>query len=235
MEQNKKSFYNRGFLSLFSLFIIFMILAIGGLYMWQKYQAIKYPGGEIKDPAAYVTGIIDKVFGVQSQQKEQANRSKDLGETTKKVIDKGNLFAMDVPQSWSVAANENATGGQLSKITVQSSDFRSHDSDSGIVYDAGVRLTVTVTKGENNYFQSPNGGHGTFFVNNQEADISNLKGPLHTYKSSADPNQQLLDAHLVYGGNTYLFQFAYNSKLLRTGEAPFQFREILASVKFLRR
>jgi hypothetical protein len=225
---------DKGSLSLFSIFIIFILLAASGLYLWMKYQSVKNPGGDIKDPWSYVTGIGDIIGGIQSKQLEQTNRSKELAGNTKTIADKNNIFSMDIPESWSLISNAGIKGGQLSKIVAQSTDFRSHIVSSDTVYDGGVQLTVSVMRGENKAFEAADGGHGDLFVQKEEVDFGPIKSILHAYRVSNSSKQQLLDAHAVYGGNTYLFQFAYNSDILHTGDAPFQFKEILASVKFLK-
>lgn len=235
MKQKFKFKYSRGFFSLFSLFIVFMLLAIAGVYMWQKYKSISFPGGDAKDPLVYIGGIRDKITGIQDKQNEKINRAKELAEGTQKFVDKNNLISFEIPQSWTIIFNEGIKANQFSKIIAQSSDFKIHSDNSETIYDGGVQLTVNILRGANNSFQAADGGHGNLFVSKEDTDIDSLKGPLHTYKASANSNQKLLDAHIIYDGNTYFFQFAYNSEILKTGETPFHFKEILASVKFLKK
>ena len=235
MKQKLNFKHKRGFFSLFSLFIICMLIAIAGVWLWQKYESVTLPEGAAKDPIAYVNGIRDKITGIQGQQNEQNNRAQELAGNTQTVTDKNNLISLAVPQDWAIVSSAGAAGNQLSKMVLQSPDFRTHQDNSNTVYDGGVQLVVQITRGESGSFQSADGGHGNLFVSTQDTDIDSSKGPMHTYKSFDGSSQTLLDAHILNGGNTYLFQFFYNSNILHTGEAPFQFKEILASVKFLQK
>lgn len=212
-----------------------MLLAIAGTYMWQKYKSISFPEGDVKDPMTYIAGIRNKITGIQGKQNEQINRANELIGGTQTVIDKNKLVSFEVPKNWAVISSEGIKASQLSKVIMQSSDFKSHIDNSQVIYDGGVQLEVEIVRGVNNYFQAADGGHGSLFVSKEDVDIDSRKGPLHRYRISANSNQELLDAHIIYGGNTYFFRFAYNSNILKTGGAPFQFKEILASVKFLKK
>lgn len=226
----------RGYASPFSIFIIMIILVISGFYGWQKYQEYKFPEkaarGEIIGPAYYIKAIrleIDKILGKKDI---KGKRAIELAEGTKRINDKANLYSFEFPGSWVITVNEGAQGAQVSRLVIQNSYFSRREENKMKIIDRGAELSVQVTRGENKAAFSGSGGHAGVMSSKKDADVNGKENIYHVFREPGYPNAQILDDHVVYNGNTYLFRLVYDPETF--SDAEFTFQEILASVKFLK-
>lgn len=225
-----------GYASPFSIFITVIIMVISGFYGWQKYQEYKFPEkaarGEIVGPAYYIKAIkleIDKILGKKDI---RGKRAIELAEGTKRTNDKANLYSFEFPGSWIIIANEGAQGVQLSRLVIQNSYFSGREENKMNIIDKGAELSVQVTRGENKAAFDGNGGHAGLISSRKDIDVNGKENMYHVFREPGYPDAQILDDHVVHGGNTYLFCLAYNPETF--SDAEFTFQEILASVKFLK-
>lgn len=225
-----------GYASPFSIFIIVVILVISGFYGWQKYQEYKFPEkaarGEITGPAYYAKAIkleIDKILGKKDI---KGKRAIELAEGTKRINDKANLYSFEFPGSWIIIANEGAQGTQLSRLVIQNSYFSGREENKMNIIDKGAELSILVTRGENKAGFNGNGAHAELISSRKDIDVNGKESAYHVFREPGYPNAQILDDHVVYNGNTYIFRLAYDPETF--SDAEFTFQEILASVKFLK-
>lgn len=225
-----------GYASPFSIFIIVVILVISGFYGWQKYQEYKFPEkaarGEIIGPAYYAKAIkfeIDKILGKKDI---KSKRAIELAEGTKRINDKASLYSFEFPGSWVIATNEGTQGAQVSRLVIQNSYFSGREENKMNIIDKGAELSLLVTRGENKAAFNGSGGHAGLISSRKDADVNGKENIFHIFSEPGYPNAQILDDHVVYNGNTYIFRLAYDPQTF--SDAEFTFQEILASVKFLK-
>ena len=230
----------QGYVSLFAVFIIVLILFFSGFYGWEKYQTIKYPEraakGEIRGISFYYAQMKNSVNSILDKKDLRSLRAMELAEAEKKVADKSNLVSFSVPQSWVVVASEGQKGGQLSRMVMQSAYYagREDKSEKGAVTytycEAGARFTLTINAGEDKSVFSSNGGHANL-ISSSPQDISGKSAAYHKFMEPSSFDGEMLDAHIIHGGRTYTFRLAYNPKNFTSPD--YTFKEILNSVEFL--
>ncbi|MFA4817537.1 MAG: hypothetical protein WC608_02290 [Parcubacteria group bacterium] len=218
--------------SLSSIFIIMVILIVGGSYGWQKYQEHKFPEkaarGEIIGPFYYIKAIKLEIDRILEKKDTKGKRAMELAESTKKINDKANLYSFEFPQSWVIIVNEGAQGAQVSRLAVQNSYYSGREENKIKIIDQGAEFSIIVTRGEN----KSGGGHAGKVATKNDAHVGGKENVLHIFKEAGYPGAEIIDDHVVFGGNTYIFRLAYNPQTF--SDAEFTFREILASVKFLK-
>ncbi len=224
---------NIGYVSLFALFLLAVLLIVGGFYGWEKYQKKKYPekaaAGEIKGVSYYLSGIGEKINSVLEKKDIKSKRAMELAESVKIVSDRAELYSLEVPQSWAVVLNESGKNSKFSNLVMQSAYFSARETGEKKYYDAGAKFSASVTAGENKNVLEGNGGHKNLIKSGND----NGGGEEYTYHIFKDPdseNGQIIDGHIIRGGNTYLFAMAYNPKTFT--DAEYTFKEIMYSVKF---
>lgn len=226
---------NIGYISLFTLFLAAVLLIAGGFYGWEKYQEYKYPKlaarGEIKGISYYLNGIQEKIGRAIERKDIKGKRAVELAESGKIISDKAGLYSLEVPQSWVVVSSEGDKNSKLSNLVMQSSYFSSHEIGGKKYYDAGTKFSVSVTAGENKNVLEGNGGHKNL-IKTEKGDGESGEYAYHIFKDSDSENGQIIDAHILGGGNTYLFTMIYNPQTFT--DAEYTFKEIMYSVKFLK-
>lgn len=224
---------NIGYVSLFTLFLLAMLLIIGGFYGWQKYQEKKYPEkaarGEIKGISYYLSGIQEKINSVLEKKDIKSKRAMELVESVKVVNDEARLYSLEVPQSWIIVSSEGDKNNKLSNLVMQSSYFSTSETAGKKYYDAGAKFSASVTAGENKNFLEGNGGHKNLIKNGKDSEGSG-EYIYHIFKDPDSENGQVVDGHIIRGGNTYLFTMIYNPQTFT--DAEYTFKEIIYSVKF---
>ncbi len=224
---------NIGYVSLFTLFLLAMLLIVGGFYGWEKYQEKKYPEkaarGEIKGISHYLSGIQEKIDSVLEKKDIKGKRAMELAESVKVVNDETRLYSLEVPQSWVVVLNEGNRGNQVSRLILQSSYFSASETGEKKYYDAGAKFSVSITAGENKNVLEGNGGHADLIKIGKDKG-EGVEYAYHIFKDPDSENGQIIDAHIIRGGNTYLFTMIYNSQTFT--DAEYTFKEIMYSVRF---
>lgn len=231
----------RGYISLFTVFVIVVILFFSGFYGWEKYQTIKYPEraakGEIRGIGFYYSQTKNKINSILETKDIKNLRAMELAETDKEISDKANLVSISVPKSWIVVANEGQSGNQLSKIIMQSAYYAGKEdkSDKGaVVYtycEAGARFSLVIYAGEDKTGFSQSGGHASLVSSLSDVGVGGEKAAYHKYKEPDKFDGEILDAHVIHGGRTYVFRLAYNPQNFASPD--YTFKEILNSAKFL--
>lgn len=235
MRNKIKNFFEGpgGYVSPFTLFLAAVLLIVGGFYGWQKYLEKKFPEkatrGEIKDIGYYLSGIQEKIDLVLKNKDIKNKRVIELAESAKAISDKTGLYSLEVPQSWVVVLNEDSKGNQISRLILQSSYFSIHETAGKKYYDAGAKFSVSVSAGENKNVLEGNGGHKNLIKNRKDSGESG-EYAYHIFKDPDSENGQIIDGHIIRGGNTYLFTMVYNPQNFT--DAEYTFKEILDSVKF---
>jgi hypothetical protein len=223
-----------GYVSLFTLFVIMIVLVISGFYGWQKYQEIKFPDkaarGEIKGPSYYLNGIKDQIGQALEKKDIKNKRAMELAEPTKIVSDKANLISFEIPKSWTISASEGSRGVQISRLVADNSYFSKSADDKSTIINAGAELTIQITRGENRTGFEGNGGHADIQITRNNIDVNGKENIYHLFGEAGYPGADILDDHIVYNGNTYLFRLVYNPQTF--SDAEYTFQEILNSIQF---
>ncbi len=228
-----------GYASLFLVFLIVVILIVSGLYGWQKYEEYKYPEkaarGEIKGLSFYYNGIKERINQILEKKDIKNMRAMELAESDKTISDAEKFYTLEIPESWVIVSSEKSKGAQISKIVAQSSYFTSRENEQNgsnyIDYEKGAQFTAQVSRGENKSAFLGNGGHGSLLADRRDIPVYGQESVYHVFKEPNISNGQVIDDHVIYKGNTYLFRLVYNPDTF--SDAEFSFQEILASVKFL--
>ncbi|MDQ3802260.1 MAG: hypothetical protein M3416_00155 [Acidobacteriota bacterium] len=151
--------------------------------------------------------------------------------------DKAGLYSVALPKQWEVTADEGTKGVQLSFMTAESLDYRERRDETAdgpftpIYYEAGAKLRIHVTKGEQeltNYGER--GGPDTGVILAKHITVDGVGGLYHAFKEPSTQEGQLLNVHLNYQGNNYILTLMYNSLTRPEGEKIFS--DILNSFKF---
>jgi hypothetical protein len=139
------------------------------------------------------------------------------------VSDQANLYSISVPVDWAVVTDEGAMGLQVSRIVMESPDFSVFVDEavegphSNIYYQTGAILDIhvgTIAPGP----PHPFGG----VISESDITIDGVTAPYHVFKEPSTSAGQLLDAHVDYGGNHYIFRLGYNPETCPAGEDLFQ-------------
>lgn len=233
MKIEKKCWPDIGYVSLFTLFLLAVLLIVGGFYGWEKYQEKKYPEkaarGEIKGVGYYLSGIQEKIGRAVERKDIKSKRAMELAEPGKIISDKAGLYSLEVPQSWIIVLSEADKNNKLSNLVMQSSYFSIRETGGKKSYDAGAKFSVSVTAGENKNVLEGNGGHADLIKIGKDKG-EGVEYAYHIFKDPDSENGQIIDAHIIRGGNTYLFTMIYNPQTFT--DAEFTFKEIMYSVKF---
>lgn len=156
---------------------------------------------------------------------------------TVKITDKGNLYSVEIPKDWKILMSEGAKGMQLSDMTGESIDWKQYVDEnaegpfSPIYYQSGVSFQFHVNSEEEapgHYGEG--GGPDTGIITTKNIVIGGANGVYHVFKEPSTYEGQLVDAHVNYKGNAYLFRFAYNPASFPQAESLFM--TILSSIKF---
>lgn len=178
----------------------------------------------------YAEGIWKRLKNFQRMNEGRTQRSNELFENKKIFQEKSGLFSIEIPEKWNVISEEGASGNQIAKIVIESQFFSERREEGNIFYDDGAQLTVQVIRGEQAKAKLPDGGHGKNLIKSGSIDILNQTVKLHTIQQENVQKGEILDAHIIQGGNTYEFRLVDNPKIFIGGEYSFQ--EILYSLKF---
>lgn len=228
----KPAFSARGFVSMPAIIILFILLVT--YYFYQ--DKIKETSGQFiqnnrqSGTLFYVEGIWNKMKGIQKMQDDRTQSAYDLTSAAKTISEKTGLYSVDVPESWEVITEQQTVGKQLSKVTATSKAFSQRIVGGEIFYDNGAQLTVRVLNGEQADAKNPDGGHGKMLLNKESVVAS---GEDVVYHKILDPRVKvgdILDAHILHGGNTYEIRYVFNKEKLNGGE--FLFQTIMNSFKF---
>lgn len=221
-----------GYASPFSIFILFVFLVVSGSYGWQKYQEYKFPEkaarGEITGPAYYVKMIKLEIDKILENKGLKDKRALELAGGGKKINDKANIYSFEYPENWIVIANEGASGVQVSRLIIQNSYFSAREENKTKIIERGAEFSVIAARGEN----KSGGGHAGEVITKKDAHVDGKENVLHIFSEPDYPGAQILDDHVAYGGNTYIFRLVYDPETFSAAE--FTFREILNSVNFLK-
>ncbi len=225
---------NIGYISLFTLFLLAVLLIAGGFYGWEKYQEKKYPEkaarGEITGPSFYIKEIKKKIDGIMGQKDVKSQRAIELAESIKVISDKANLLSLEIPESWAVVSSEGTKDVQISQLVINNSYFSQHEDGASLIIDKGAELLIRVIKGENRSGFEEKGGHAEPVITNKDINVSGKENIYHLFREPGYPNADILDDHLINNGNTYLFRLIYNP--VTFSDAEYTFQEILSSIKF---
>lgn len=226
---------NIGYVSLLTLFLLTMLLIIGGFYGWQKYEEYKYPEkvarGEIRGIQYYFDQIGMKINEIMAKNDVRNKRAMELAEESKRINDKANLYSLEVPNSWMLISNTVNQDNKLSILTLQSSYFAAHESAGKKFIDAGAKFTSSVVSGENKSLTEGNGGHINLIKIGKDRGESG-EYAYHIFKDPDFQNSEVIEAHFVRNGKTYSFTMAYNPR--NFSDVEYTFNEIMHSVEFLK-
>lgn len=228
----KCALFIRGFVRPQILLIILILLVTGYVYQ-DKFREISGPLIEKsrKDGALfYAEGIWNKMKRVQQISEGRSQRAMELFEETKTIGDKSKSFSIKVAKGWNVISEEGASGNQISKIVIESPSFFERKSGSDIFYENGAQLTIQVVRGEQANARLADGGHGKMLVRKQGINTVYESVNYHIIKEEAVKDGEIIDAHILHGGNTYNFRLVYNPRIFTGGEYSFQ--EMLISLSF---
>jgi len=221
-----------GFLKLSTLLIVFFLLL--GFYFWsEKAKEVLRPWIEESrkiEVVAQGEEAWNKMKGIRDMRDARTQRSLELVGETKTVAEKANRYSLAVPESWTVEHFGTAAGGQISKVVVTSPIFAESQEGRDVFYDNGARLTIQAIRGEQASARAADGGHGRNLISKTKADIEEMDADYHAVKDPLVKRGAVLDAHILSGGNTYLFRYDYNPEKFNGGE--FTFQEMLVSLKF---
>jgi hypothetical protein len=230
----KCALFIKGFIRPQFLFIILILLVTAYFYQGKfREMSGQFIESNRKSGALfYVEGIWNKMKRIQQISDGRSQGAMELFEETKSVSDNSKSFSVKVPKSWDIASEEGAGGNQISKIVINSSSFSQHEEGGDIFYDSGAELSIQVVRGEQVSAKLPDGGHGSMLIKKGGVDMAS--GSV-TYHVTHEPNVkegEIIDAHVLHGGNTYNLRLVDNPKTFTGGE--FSFQEMLLSFKFNR-
>ncbi len=224
---------NIGYVSLFTVFLISIVLIISVTYGWEKYQSIKYPEkaarGEIKGIRYYYEQIGIKIKEIIDKNDIKSKRAMELAEAEKIINDKSNLYSLSVPQSWVLVTFSGIQGNTLSTIILQSSYFAAREMAGKKYIDAGAKFTGTVTQGENRSLIEGSGGHSNLIKSWKDKGEGG-EYTCHIFKDSDSENAQVIEGHFLRNGKTYTFSLVFNPR--NFSDAEYTFNEIMHSVQF---
>ena len=153
------------------------------------------------------------------------------------LSDKSNLYTIQIPANWQILTYEGARGNSLSEISGRSPDWRSHSGKTvehpctPVYYDSGVLFQFGAAKQEGvpaHYGEG--GGPFTGVLYSEEILIDGAKGTYHVFTEPCTDGGQLVDVHVNYKENGYIFRFAYNP--VQFPQAESVFRRIMHSIRF---
>lgn len=220
-------FFLRGFMRM-STMIILLILLVTYYFYQDKIKEISmqaYEDNKENGTIFYITGIWDKMKGVQKRQEERNQNALDLVGDTKTIQDKKKLYSIDIPENWIVTLDQDQVGKQLSKLVVSNGNFSERNIVSDIFYDNGAQLAIQVLSDE---LSAVN--HGKMLIEKSNITIGNENVDYHKITDPKVKNGKILDAHVLHGGKTFEIRFVYNPEKFAEGE--FVFGEIMNSFKF---
>ena len=215
----------KGFANIVLILVIVAIVAVGGYFVFSK---ISEPVVQQPTPTPTQATTPTKV---------PVSPAPTSAVNTTKITDKANLYSVEIPKDWKITRNEGAKGGQLSDITGESPDwkYRVDNSAEGpctpSYYESGVSFQFHVNNQEDaaaHYGEG--GGPDTGVISKKNISIGGVNGVYHVFKEPCTSEGQLVDAHVNYNGNGYLFRFAYNPSKYPQAETAFM--NILNSIKF---
>lgn len=221
-----------GFLKLSTLLIIFFLLL--GFYFWgEEAKVVMKPWAEESRKTGavrYLEEVWGKMKGIQGMRDDRAQRSLELVGETKLITEKSNRYNLAVPETWTAEYFGAGAGGQLSKIILTSTNFQERKEGADIFIDNGARLTIRTISGEQSSARASDGGHGKNLIRKNAANIPGMGVDYHVIKDPSVKKGEILDAHILSGGNTHLFRYEFNPEKFNGGE--FTFSEMLVSLKF---
>lgn len=221
-----------GFLKLSTLIVIFFLLL--GFYFWgEEIKKIVRPWIEESrkiEIVEYGEGMWGKMKGIQEMRDERAQRALELVGEKKTINEKSSRYLLSVPETWTAEHLGAGGGGQLSKIILISSNFQERKEGNDVFIDNGARLTIQSIRGEQASAKSSDGGHGRNLIRKNAANISGMSVDYHAVKDSLVKKGEVLDLHIIFEKNTYLFRYEFNPEKFNGGE--FTFQEMLGSLKF---
>lgn len=122
--------------------------------------------------------------------------------------DPSGLYTLVLPEDWKVVLTERNKGVQLSFVTAESSDYRERRDETAdgpftpIYFESGAKLTIHVTKDEENTTRDD---PGTIITAERSITVDGVQGIFHIHKEPSIREGQLLHAHFASEGNNYLF------------------------------
>lgn len=219
--------FMKGFMRM-STMIILLILLVTYYFYQDKIKEISnqaFQNNKENGTIFYVTGIWDKMKGVQQRQEERNQNALDLMGSAKTIKDKSNSFSIEIPETWNVTTEQAQIGKQVSKIVASSKSFSARNIGSDIFYDNGAQLSIQVLSGE-----FPQTDHGKMLIEKKSATANGINFDYHVITDPKVKNGKILDAHILHGGKTFEIKFVYNPEKFNEGE--FLFGEIMNSFKF---
>jgi hypothetical protein len=228
----KYAFYIKGFIKMSTMVILLIMLVT--YYFYQ--DKIKEVAGQViqnnRDSGTlfYVEGIWNRMKGVQKTQEDRNQNAFDLAGAKKIVNEKNGLYSFEMPENWTIGSQQGTVGAQISKTSVSGSTFSQHIDGTDIYYDNGAQLSVQVLKGEQADAKKTDGGHGKMLLSKNDVYISGEKVSYHKITDLRVKGGDIIDAHVLHGGNTYEIRFVYNNEKFNGGE--FLFNEIMNSFQF---
>lgn len=228
----KYAYYVRGFMRMSTMIILLILLVTYYFYQDKVKEISKQLIADNRENGAlfYAEGIWGKMKGVQKMQEDRNQSAYDLTGDTKVVGDKNGLYSFEVPQSWDVVTRQGGVGGQLSEIVVTNKSFLQRKVGNDVFYDNGAQLTVQVFSGERADAKSSDGGHGKLLIGKNNVEIGGADLPYHKIINPQVKNGDIIDAHVLRGGNTFEIRYVYNQEKLNGGE--FLFQTMMNSFKF---
>lgn len=151
-----------------------------------------------------------------------------LNPATVKIVDKGNLYSVEIPKDWKVTESTGPRGVSVSSLHLESPDWKSSSVAGGphdnIYYKTGAYLSISV----DTLNEDPSANSS--IVSKKSITIDGARGTYYTFTEPSLSEGQLLGAYTYYKGKSYTFRFGFNPKTFTQGETTFA--DILSSFKF---
>ncbi len=163
-----------------------------------------------------------------------ATKPSSAATTVRRVTDARDLFSVEIPSTWRVTASEGTKGIRLSRIIAQSPDFRVREDTTADepftpqYYEQGAQISIHVTRGA----LAARGNLEAGARRTERIEIDGRSSLLRVFTEPSTFLGQIIDAHVDYGNNSYVFTLRYNPDTFPHGEDIF--KEILASFRFSR-
>lgn len=219
---------NQGFVVVAALVLLAVVVLGGGAYVY------------IKESPSALPADVEYVQLPQSDTSvdtEPVAPSASPLVNTVKIIDKSNLYSIEIPKDWKVTSDEGPKGVQLSSISGESSAWKVRVDDaaegpcSPSYYESGIHFQFhSVNAEDDGAHYGEGGGPETGVISKKNILIDDTNAVYHVFKEPCTAEGQLVDAHVNYGGVGYRFTFIYNPA--KDPQAEELFTEILNSVEF---
>jgi hypothetical protein len=213
--------------------IILLILLITYYFFQDKVKEMygqAYQSNAKNGTIYYVNGIWNKVVDFQKSQENRNQESLDLTGRTKSVKDANGFYTFEIPESWTIEDGQDKMVGQISQSVYTSKGFSMRMTGGDIFYDEGAQLKITVIRGEKNDAKVADGGHEAMLLEKVDVIIGGEKIVYHKISQPRLKGGNIIDAHVLHGGNTYEIVYYYNQE--KTKGAEFMFQTMMNSFAF---